>query len=384
MTRITARLGAVTATTALAMATAVCAAAPAQAAYDSQPVRGWEPDGPVHAVAVSGNTVYIGGDFTQLTDPATGDVVAREGLVALNASTGDIDHGWTASADGEVLALAVSEDGSQVVAGGKFRSVNGETRRRLAGLSAATGQLISPWRGRADGAVRDLLVQGNRLYVGGAFSRLNGVHERGLGTLHVSDGSHVDSFSASVDDTVYALADGGSGRLLVAGRFGSVNGAPRASLAAVSSTTGALTSWAPTRLCSSCGTYWDIASDQNRVYVASSGPGGRVAAIDVETKVRRWVTRSDGDVQAVDVGADGLLYIGGHFNQHVGGLPRHQLAAVSPATGDVDPDFAPRLFRPYPGVKVVQATTNRLYAGGHFSGVGRRGKSPHFALFPSG
>lgn len=384
MTRIIARLGAVTATTALAMAAVVGPAAPVQAAFDSQPLRGWEPDGPVHAIAVAGDTVYIGGSFTSLTDPATGQTVPRGGLAALDSATGELMPGWSASADGEVLALAVSEDGSQVVAGGKFRSVNGETRRRLVGLSAATGDLISPWRGRAAGAVQDLLVQGNRLYVGGAFSRLNGVRERGLGALQVSDGSHVDSFNAFVDDTVYALADGGAGRLLVAGRFSAVNGAPRGSLAAVSSTTGALTPWAPARLCSGCGTYWDVASDQTRVYVASSGPGGRVAAIDVATKVRRWVTRADGDVQAVDVGTDGLLYIGGHFNQQVGGLPRHQLAAVKATTGAVDPDFAPRLFRPYPGVEVVKATANRLYAGGHFSGVGRRGKSPYFTLFSTG
>lgn len=376
------RLIAATTATLLAMTTVVGLAAPAEAAFDNKPLRTWEPDGPVHAIAHSGNTVFIGGAFTTVTNPATDEIVDRGGLAAFDATSGELRRGWSPSADGDVLALTVSADASRIVVGGKFLHVNETPRRRLAALDPTSGALIAPWRGRAAGAVRDLLAIGKRVYVGGSFSQLNGVRDRGLGAVRASNGNRVDRFRASVDDTVHGLARRGR-RVLLSGRFTSVNGSPRASLAAVRRTDGALRRWAPARLCTECDTYRDVATDGTRAYVGSAGPGGRVAAFDVASDARRWVTRSDGDVQAVDVGADGLVYIGGHFNRHVGGKERHQLAAVRPVTGAVDPDFAPRLFRPYPGVEAVVTTATRLYAGGHFSGVGRRGKTPYFAIFPT-
>jgi len=364
-----------------ATATVVTTALPAYARFDDQPASSaWQPDGPVHAVVERAGVVYIGGPFTSLRNPSTGAVMPAEHLAALDASTGEPLPGWSASADADVRALAVSPDGTRLLAGGAFVSVGGEVRRHLAALSTADGSVISSWKPSATGMVRDLLVVDDRLYVGGTFSSVEGSGQKGLAALVLSTGERDPAFSAFTDKPVYDLTRVGRS-LVAAGTFGTVNGSPRQSLAALDLTSGALSPWAPRRVCASCSTYWDVATDGQRVYVGASGPGGWAGAYALGLNRPRWVTQADGDVQAVTV-ADGLLYLGGHFRQF-NQQPRAQLAAVVPATGAVDPGFAPEMKASYPGVWALTASSDHLYAAGDFEGVVRRGRSPYFAAFPT-
>ena len=61
---------------------------PASAAYQQRARNAWVPNGTVYAMAKAGSTVYLGGDFTWLTNPATGATVARARLAAVDATTG--------------------------------------------------------------------------------------------------------------------------------------------------------------------------------------------------------------------------------------------------------------------------------------------------------
>ena len=365
---------------ALLAAVAVTAAGPAYGQFDEQPEQAlWVPDAPVHAVAVHAGTVYLGGPFTALTTTSTGEVLASQHLAALDAGTGQPVPGWSASADADVRALAVSADGSQLFAGGAFVTVNDAQRRHLAALSTVDGSLVPTWRPSASGMVRDLLVVGDRLYVGGAFSALSGVPDKGLAALVASTGKRDPAFRASTDKTVHGLTRIGTS-LVVAGAFTAVNGVPRRSLATIGLGSGALSSWAPDRVCPDCGNYWDVATDGQRVYVGSSGPGGWAGAYLPGTARPTWTLRADGDVQAVAV-ADGVLYAGGHFRLQFDGLPRTQLAAVNPATGAVVQGFAPKLVKSYPGVWALASTPDHLHVGGDFEGVVNRGRSPFYARF---
>ena len=364
----------------LSIGGAIAMAAPAAAAYANESHVEWTPPGPVHAIVTSGTQTYLGG----ANAGDTGGFIA-----AVNSSTGA--NIWTKNTDGDVRALAMSTDGSKLLAGGAFVNIEGATHRRLASLDAVSGMAdpvtgTDGWKGSAGGTVRDLVVDGNNLYVGGTFGSLNGNGQRGLGKLSVDEGRLVAGFSAFTDAPVYGLARSGS-TLVAAGKFTTVNNQARASLASVDLVTGALSPWAPARMCTNCATYWDITVSGNTVYVASSGPGGQVGAYDLATGAPRWrYVHTDGDVQAVTV-SDGLLYIGGHFNQYVGSNTpaneRHQLAALNPATGALDPGFAPRMHNSYPGVWALAATASRLYVGGHFGGVGSptSNREPYFAMF---
>jgi PQQ enzyme repeat len=331
-------------------------------AYSTNPSPAWTPGGPVHAVTVHGGTTYIGGTF---------------GIAAVDATTGQLR--WSVPTDGDVWALDVTADGSRLLAGGGFLTVDGQSRRRLVALSTAGGAVISPWRAAAAGVVRDIVIVNDVAYVAGQFASLNGVAKRSLGAVRTSDGVRVAEFTPSTDRIVYGLALH-SGALVIAGNFTTVNGAARTGLASVSLGAGQLTPWAPARLCTSCSKFWDVATDGQRAYVAAGGQGAnRLGAFSLTANKAVWNVPGNGDVQAVAVNA-GLVYAGGHFRTF-SGVARTQLAAVSASTGSLNPGFAPKMVESYPGVWAMVATPSALYVGGNFAGVNRRGNSPFFAIF---
>jgi uncharacterized repeat protein (TIGR01451 family) len=123
------------------------------------------------AVAVSGNDVYVGGDFSQAGDVRTNNVAKWNGSTS---TWSDLGMG----AYGRVGALAVS--GSDVYVGGTFNAVgnpdgSGVTVNCVAKWNASTntwsalGQGVSPPSPPFCG-VSALAVDGSDVYVGGYFS----------------------------------------------------------------------------------------------------------------------------------------------------------------------------------------------------------------------
>jgi outer membrane protein assembly factor BamB len=357
----------------LALATAVglvATAASAFGAYAPDPVVGptWHPDGPVHAVLYSGSRVYVGGTFTG-------------SVAALDATTGALL--WNANADGDVRALALSSDGSQLLAGGAFTHVNGVVHRKLASLNPSTGAAATTWKASAGGTVRDIVVVGGTAYFGGAFTKHNGVTQGGLGAVSVSTGAVVSSFTTTTDAKVYALATDGA-RLYFGGDFTTVNGQARASLASVTVATGALDAWSPTRACSVCNLYWDLAVDGTHVFAVSRNAGA-VTSVDTATARRAWTQNANGDAQAITA-IDGDLYVGGHFTKipnPTAKVPGGILAKLSEATGAVDQSFRPKFVTTFPGIWALDASASRLFVGGHFTGAGltQPSRYPYFAMF---
>lgn len=352
----------------LALVLSVASAPVASAVFTSDPIGpvGWVPDGPVHAVTASGERVFVGGTFTG-------------GVVALDAETGALL--WSGDADGDVRALAVSADGSHVIAGGTFTSIAGKTHRRLASLEVADGDVESTWRASAGGTVRDIVIRGDVAYFGGFFRRHNGLEQRGLGAVLVSTGRAVAAFDASTDANVYGVATDGS-RLFVAGKFTQVSGLQRHSLASVTLATNAVDPWTPARACSRCNLYWDVVAGKDTVYVATRNDGA-VTAFGATSGARRWQVRANGDAQALAL-ADGVLYAGGHFAEI--GTPREPrsiLAALNPATGVLARTFKPRFVTSWPGIWALEATSSRLYVGGHFTAAGPTPprRYPYLAMF---
>ena len=118
------------------------------------------PDKAVRAIVVSGNRLYIGGDFTAVKGQS------RARLALLDATTGALDANWTPAADDTVRALVASPEGSRLYAGGRFTSISGESRLRLAALEPANTGSPLPWRTlvNPNGPIIDLAVSGTRVY----------------------------------------------------------------------------------------------------------------------------------------------------------------------------------------------------------------------------
>lgn len=91
----------------------------------------------VHAVALDGTYVYLGGDFTQLQATARNYI----GRVAISDAT--LDATWNPNANGQIRCLDVGA--ATVWAGGLFTTIGGGSRNRLAGLSPSGAGALTSW-----------------------------------------------------------------------------------------------------------------------------------------------------------------------------------------------------------------------------------------------
>ncbi|MCL2091952.1 MAG: hypothetical protein FWH11_12280 [Micrococcales bacterium] len=147
-------------------------------------------DGEVLSMAVSpdGQRLYVGGAFSKV------DGKWRVNIAAFNTADGSLVETFQPVASTKVLALTASN--TAVYAGGNFLKVgpkSGATlvdRSYLAGFSAADGSVL-PFRADANNAVTSLALtqDGSRLVVGGRFSRLGSTMMAGLGSVNPTTGA---------------------------------------------------------------------------------------------------------------------------------------------------------------------------------------------------
>jgi hypothetical protein len=287
------------------VATAVVAgAAPAQAVVSQRPMPGPAFNGTVWATVYAGDTVYVGGEFTEAI--VDGRRVARSRLAAVSARTGALLD-WAPTADGTVRALAVA--GGSVYAAGQFTTMNATKRDSLARVDARTGALHATYRHTILGKPYALAAASGRLFLGGAITAVNGQTRTRLAAFDLSTGALDATWRPTADDQVEVLT-AARGRVYVGGKFHRINGAGNTRrLAALSPTSGRVISGF--RAGADYITY-GIAVSGSRVYAVHGGQGGRLVAYE-STGSRRWTLTMDGDPRAVAVLGD-TVYVGGHFD----------------------------------------------------------------------
>jgi trimeric autotransporter adhesin len=154
-------------------------------------------DGLVEAGDHVGNRIIVGGTFTTVRLP-DGSTVRQPNLAAFDADTGAFDPGFRPVVNGEVLTIEAGETPASVFVGGKFTSVNGLARGRLAKLGSATGAPIASWHPAATALVKTLDRFGDRLFVGGDFGQIGGQPRSRLAELSASGGSVSTAFTIGV------------------------------------------------------------------------------------------------------------------------------------------------------------------------------------------
>jgi len=126
---------------------------------------------------------YIGGKFTRVGG------IARNRIARI-LPNGLVDRHWDPDADGGaqtgVLALAVS--GSTVYVGGEFGSIGGQPRNKIAALDAVTGQATA-WDPNANATVEALAVSGSTVYAAGWFTGIGGQPRNNLAALDAVTGA---------------------------------------------------------------------------------------------------------------------------------------------------------------------------------------------------
>ncbi len=140
-------------------------------------------NGAIRAVEVSpdGGTVYVGGDFSSV------DGQSRSRVAAFDTSDGSL-LAWQASV-GNVRSLAVSD--TTVYVGGWFSSAQGQSRRNAAAFDRSQNwQNLTDWNPSTNAApfAIEIVKSTGDVVLGGGFSSVDGQTERSLALVDPSTG----------------------------------------------------------------------------------------------------------------------------------------------------------------------------------------------------
>jgi uncharacterized delta-60 repeat protein len=185
-------------------------------------------DGEVAAIAVqpADGKVLIGGGFTAVNG------APHRGLARLNTN-GSPEAAFNPDIDGSVLAIAVQPD-HKILIGGAFTEVNDAPRNGIARLNA-DGTLDTTFNPAAgtDKEVDALAVQPNgRIVIGGKFTTVGGVERKRIARLK-PDGALDTNFDpgAGATWTVFAVTLRPDGRVLIGGAFQAIDDVSRNGIA---------------------------------------------------------------------------------------------------------------------------------------------------------
>ncbi|MCW5898793.1 MAG: hypothetical protein KIT10_05935 [Flavobacteriales bacterium] len=292
-------------------------------------------DGTVNALALQPDgRVVVGGWFN------TFNGAARNRIVRLNVN-GTVDASFSVGNgfNSYVEVVRVLADG-RILVGGAFWVYDGDATGRLAMLQA-NGSLDQGFTANmgsgANYAVKHLAVMADgRIAVGGEFTTWNGVASGGMVMLN-ANGSTSGGFSVGTGAnasvwTVLPLPDGG---LLVGGDFTSWNGVPRTRLVRLQSNGALDAAWGSATGTSSTVRHLFRQAD-GRIVAAGSftslfgAPRVRVARLLSDGTVEPGFDPGTGpnlDVETAAMVADDRILIGGNFSNY-GGTPRVRLARI--------------------------------------------------------
>ncbi|SCL22205.1 Di-glucose binding within endoplasmic reticulum [Micromonospora rhizosphaerae] len=386
-------------------------------------------DGTVYAIHDAGTKIIAAGSFTRVQNRGSDVDITRNYVLAFDKATGTVDTAFAPTVDNQVYAVVAGPTAGTVFLAGKFNTVNGVTRRKVALLNVATGAVVTSFAGPAfNGLVNDVALVGNRLLVGGIFTTAGNTNPRGgLASLSASTGA-LDSYLTTTltehhnyDGVSGANAGVGAGKLAVSpdgrqlvviGNFKQADGVLHDQIVKLDLGAGAATiaDWNTSRYTPRCA-WWafdtymrDVAYAPDGSYFVVVTTGAPNAGTLCDSAARwetdatgtelqpTWADYSGGDT-FLSVGiSEQAVYVGGHIrwlnnsfggdSAQAGAVGRASIAALDPRNGlpmSWNPGRHPRGV----GVSELLVTPAGLWLGSDTSWIGNfQYRRERIAFFP--
>jgi uncharacterized delta-60 repeat protein len=274
-----------------------------------------------------------------------------------------------------VVALAVQPNG-QILVGGTFTTVGGQTRTNLARLNAS-GTLDTSFAPAVNARVNCIAVQPDgQILIGGDFTTVNSATHNRLARLN-PDGTLDPAFNAGTGagSTVNSIAMQQDGRLIVAGNFISFAGQTRTRIVRLTSTGGL------------DGSFNTSASADAAINTAIVQPDGKIliggSFLNVNGTARSRVARLNTDgtlegtstfaigagfsntVQCMNLQSDGRILVGGLFAT-VQGTARQGIARLN-SNGTLDTSLSSSVSTV---ASIARQTDQKIFIAGGFTSVG--------------
>jgi uncharacterized delta-60 repeat protein len=350
---------------------------------------------------------------TVLGSPANAIVNILDATAHSGQIPGSPDGVFTASLNGDVLALALQTNG-QILVGGNFSSVNGTpdngiTRLNADGSLDIAGFLNNGLYSGANGAVQAVVCQTDgRVVIGGSFNTADGITRNNIARL-MTDGSLDTSFNpgTGADGPVYAIAEtfiNGVRMLYAGGSFNNICGGTSPNFARLTGQTvggvnsGVLDpSFAP-------GSGPNAAVYALAVYPTNSPLAGKVliggAFTNVNNFTLNYIARLNGDgsvdtnfdlnlganatVRAIAIQITGGILIGGDFTS-VNGTNQNHIARLN-SDGTLDTNFVANVGAGvnYTVQAIAVQADNRIVLGGQFTSDNGVTRNRITRLLPNG
>jgi len=342
-------------------------------------------NGVAWAQVVVGNTVYVAGKFTTArpAGAAAGtQETVRNNMLAYDIRTGALITSFAPNLNAQALALAASPDGSRVYVAGDFTTANGQTRRRVAAYSTATGQLITDFAPSVSGQVRALAATNDTVYLGGSISAVGTTSRTSLAAVSAKGallpwapvpgvGSTAGNRLPNNDprnqqtstEVLALLLTGGGSQVVAGGRFDSLNGQKATGIGALDPVTGATRTFAVNQLITNQGVnsaVYSLTSEGDTVYGTAYdyfGPGNMESAFAAKADggALVWASTCRGDTYS-SYPTGGALYLASHAHQcsNIGGYPEQNPQVFK---------FATALSTAAAGVNGTATIANANFAG---------------------
>jgi hypothetical protein len=348
----------------------------------------------VRAVIVVGNTVYVGGDFSEATNAPEngGNAVSRVGLAAIDATTGALLP-WTLKLEGNSVYSLV-QAGDRIFAGGDFTRVNDngtvQTRNRILAFEVATGRLMTwnPNVGENNGIFKSLVMDGGVLHAVGDFTIVAGQTRTNACSFDGVGGTLMGNYAPIIGAPAFSVGLSGAWTI-IGGEFAQVNtNTAFKNIVGVGKDNGIIAPWNPEI---STGPVKVVRVEGSSIYLGGDftqvkdQQRNSLCAVDATTAAPlEWNPNLNAAPLALTV-SNGIVYAGGGFTTVNGGTARNRLAAFAAAPQQA----TATAFNPNINADVLSLASagtgdgTKLFAVGAFTSVGGQPRQGFAAFTPN-